>query len=184
MFDTTGLFTRWFKPVSGGYVYYPKSGAGGKLVTQDEYEDLVAGWERAAGPRAMWLGAGLVFLTLLFWMLLSKPFALPKWTNWVILIASASGILVRIFCAAFAPVRLVKNRADHVPPQPASEFRREARATIKWPVVLCILAISATAFLGHLVNGKRSPTDWAWLVGSGYLFVSYMRIALLKLRER
>ena len=48
MFDAAGAFTRQFKPVDGGYVYYPSRKAGGKLVTVDEYETMVANWQRIA----------------------------------------------------------------------------------------------------------------------------------------
>ena len=62
MFDTMDAFTRQFTPVDGGYLYYPSKNDGGKLVTAEEFESLVADWQRVAGRSGRWKAVGLVAL--------------------------------------------------------------------------------------------------------------------------
>lgn len=61
MINAVTAFERSFTPVDGGYIYYPSRWHGGYLVTQEEYEGLLAQWRAVAG----WKGiAALVFLTI------------------------------------------------------------------------------------------------------------------------
>lgn len=184
MFDSAGAFKRWFKPVSGGYLYYPKKGVGGKLVTADEYEHLVTRWERTAGRRGIWTTVGVVFLAILVWTFLSEALALPEWMDWIIIMGCVAGVSVRIFWAAFAPRRLVKNRPDIAPPRAASEAQREARAALNWPFVLFALVASAAVLIVQVVSGEQTATGWAWLVGSGLVFAVYLWIAIQKFADR
>jgi hypothetical protein len=184
VFNSTEAFVSSFKSVSGGYLYYPKKGAGGKLLTAEEYERLVAQWERTTGRRGTWTAVGVVLLIILLWTFVSGALALPKWTDWVIIWGCVGGLSVRIFRAAFAPKRLVKDRPDVAPPRPASEARREARAALNWPFVLFFLLASAAVFIGHVIGRDRTPTGWAWLVGSGVFFALYLWIAIRKFRDK
>ena len=183
MFGSKRAFVRWFKPVSGGYVYYPKKSAGGKLVTSEEYDRLVQTWERTTGLLGTLTNVGLVVLAIVLWVLLAKAFTFPKWTDLIITIICVVGISLRIFWAAFAPMRLVENRPDVAPPRAASETRREARAALNWPFVLFFLLASVSVFIVHVTGGDRTRTGWAWLVGSGLFFALYLWIAIQKLRD-
>jgi hypothetical protein len=170
--------------VSGGYLYYPGKGAGGKLVTADEYESLLAGWERTTGGRGTWTTVGFVFLAILVWTFLSEALALPDWAHWIFIGGCVVGVAVRIFWAAFAPRRLVTNRPDVAPPRHASEARRDAGAALNWPFVLFFLVASAAVFIAHVIGGDRTASGWAWLVGSGLFFALYLCVAIQKFRDR
>ena len=184
MFDATRAFTRQFKPVDGGYVYYPSRKAGGKLVSVDEYEMLVADWQRIAGTRGHWKTVGLLFLAILLWTLASTALALPEWSNWIIILATVAGLSGWLLWASLAPSRLVSQRPDFVPPRPASAARREARAALNWPFILFALLPSGAAFVATVSSSDRSLSWLAWLIGSGAFFAGYLWIAFQKLRDR
>ena len=184
MFDAAGAFTRQFKPMDGGYVYYPSRKAGGKLVTVDEYETMVANWQRIAGTRGRWKTVGLVSLAILLWTLASEAFALPEWSNWIISVATVAGLSGWLLWASLAPRRLVSERTDFVPPRPAPAARREARAALNWPFVLIVLLVSGAAFVGTMSSSDRSLSWLALLIGSGAFFAAYLWIAFQKLWDR
>jgi hypothetical protein len=62
-----GGFDKQFTPIEGGYLYYPSAWKGAKLVTVEEYKQLIAAWKRATSVRAMSLivGAGILGVVLM-----------------------------------------------------------------------------------------------------------------------
>jgi hypothetical protein len=138
MFDATGAFTRQFKPIEGGYVYYPSRKAGGKLVTYDEYERLVAAWQKVAGRRGQLKIVGVLIAFILLWTIVSQALTLPDWTEWVMIAVCVLCILIWFFWASFAPRRLASGRPDITQPRSLPEAKREARALLNWRFVLAI----------------------------------------------
>ena len=142
MFDTVGAFKKQFTPVEGGYLFYPSRKSGGKLITANEYDCLVADWERIAGRVGLWKTVGVVVLALLLWTLLSQGLSLPGWTDTFIIAVLVVTICGWLFWASFAPRRLVKDRSAVTSPRPASDARRESRAALNWPFVTFALLLS------------------------------------------
>jgi hypothetical protein len=183
MFDPIGSFTRQFEPVDGGYLYYPSRKSGGKLVTAEEFEQLVSDWQRVAGTRGTWKSAGLIGLAILVWTLLSRALALSEWTDWVIIVGCVVALSGWVTWASLAPRRLVRGRPDVAPPRPASQIRREVRATFNWPFVIFALLLSGLLFFGALESLSGTLAGWAFVVGSGLLFGVYVWTAFQKLRD-
>lgn len=183
MFDSLGAFSRQFTPVDGGYLYYPSRKDGGKLVTAEEFETLVSDWQRVAGRSGTWKSGGLIGLAILIWILVSQALALPTWTDWIIIIAAVAGLSGWILWNSFAPRRLVRDRPEVAPPRPSSQVRREARAALKWPVVILVVLLSGAIFIGHWSSPDDSLTWWAWTLGSGLMVGTYTWIAVQKLRD-
>lgn len=183
MFDTVGAFTKQFTPFEGGYLLYPSRKSGGKLITAEEYDRLVADWESIAGRAGLWKTVGVVFLVLLLWTLLTQTLPLPEWTDAFITAAVVIGISGRLLWASFAPRRLVKHRPVVTPLRPASDARREARATLNWPFVIFALLLSGATFFSTVTQSERTSGTWAWLVGSGLMLVGYLWIGVRKLLD-
>lgn len=183
MFDAVGAFKKQFTRVEGGYLIYPSRKSGAKFVSDEEYEELVAGWERVAGRTGRWKAVAAVVAVIAVWTLLSDMLSAPEWTDTLItavVVVAMSGWLIR---ASIAPRRFVRDRAPVTPPRPAAEARREARAALNWPFVVLALLIFGLGFFGSLTSAERSLGTWAWLIGSGVMFALYLWIGFHKLTD-
>lgn len=183
MFDATGSFARQFTPVDGGYVYYPSKRSGGKLVSNEEYESLLAEWRGIVGRGGRWKIIGVVILAISLWTLISQGLSLPGWAETAAITILVAGISGRLLWAGFAPRRLVKQRPEISPPRAASQARRQARAALNWPFVAFALLFSGAIFLGKAVTLERTLSTWIWLVGSGVGFAVYLWIGFQKLMD-
>ena len=184
MFDTIGAFKKQFTPVEGGYLLYPSAKGGGKLITVEEYDRLVADWQRTAGRGGLWKTAGLVIVLVLLWTLLSEALSLPDWAETLFIVVVVIGISARLLWASLAPRRLVRDRPPVTLPRPVSDARREARAALNWPFVVFALLASGGIFFSTLNALERTPSTYAWLVGSGLMMLAYLWIGLKKLVDR
>ena len=183
MFDAVDAFTKQFTPVDDGYVYYPSRKSGGKLVTADEYQKLVADWERTAGRRGVWKAAGLALVAVLIWTIISQSLALPDWTDWIPIIGCVAALSAWMLWASLAPRRLVRGRPDSTPPRRVSEARREARSMLSWPFVILVTVASGAVFIGCLSAPEPTIGWWARMIGSGLFFGVYSWIAVQKFRD-
>lgn len=184
MLDPIDAFTRQFKSVDGGYVYYPSPKAGGKFVTLSEYQRLVADWECTVGRRGQWKVMGLVVAFLALWILSSEFIPLPDWTEPMMIGLCVISITGWFFWASFAPRRLVRGRPDFAPPRLRSETKAEARAALNWRFVLLVLLLSGFALVNTMTSPERTWGWWTWLIGSSGLFAGYAWIAIQKLMDR
>lgn len=184
MFDSTDAFAKLFTPVEGGYLYYPSKKSGGKLVTIEEYHELVEGWRKVAGPSGRWKLVGIVMLAIFLWILISKALFLPVWSDSVAVPLTVIGISGWFFWAIFAPRRLVRNRPVIAPPRPISRVKREVRGMLNWRFIIIVLFLSGLAFVNSLHSTERDFVSWAWLIGSGAMFGAYIWIAIQKFRDR
>ena len=184
MFDSTGAFTKQFTATKGGYLYYPSKRGGGKLVTADEYEELVEDWRKVSGRRGRWTIVGIIMLTIVVWTVISKSLSLPDWSDSVIVAASVIGISAWLLWASLVPRRLVRERPTVAPPRPVSEVKRQARALLSWRFIIFALLFSGIAFLGSINSPARDFKSWAWPIGGGAFFGLYIWIAIQKFRDR
>jgi len=122
-------------------------------------------------------------LAVLLWPILSQSLSLPEWADGLSAIPIVAGLCAYLFRASFAPRRLVRDRPDAAPPRVAPEARRQARAAVGWPFVIMFLFLSGAAFVSAAIAPERTPSNWAWLFGSGLMFVAYLWIGALKLRD-
>jgi hypothetical protein len=184
MFDSTGTFTKQFTPFVDGYVYFPSRKAGDKFVSVEEYDRLVSNWRRVAGRGASWIWVGFGVVTLVLWTILCDILALPPWTSWIVITLSVAVMLGRLLRAGYAPRRLLASRPDITPPRPRSQARRQARAMIGWPIVVFGLLLSGAIFFSQLRSADRTPSWWAWVIGSGLMLGAYIWIGFQKLADR
>lgn len=184
MFDPVDAFSRQFKPIDGGYLYYPSRTSGGKLVTDVEYEELLANWQKVAGRRGQWTIIGIISAVIFGWIILSQSVTLPYWAEKLMMPGLVIVISAWFLWASLAPRRLVSGRPDFTPPRPAQAARRESRALLSWRFVIFALLFSGVALLRTLSSPDHTLDWWAWLIGSGGLFIAYACIALLKMMDR
>jgi hypothetical protein len=180
MFDRVSAFTSQFTPTDDGYLYYPSREQGGRLVTKDEFETLVAEWTRRTNP---WKLASAIAIGILLWTFASTALDLPEWANTEFMGVSVAALAGWSFWAAYAPRRFLKDRAEVVPPRSLADARRQARSALNWPFVLFFLIASGAVFAGKLSSPEPTLGWWAWVVGSGLMFLAYLWIAILKFRD-
>jgi hypothetical protein len=183
MFNTVEAFTRQFTPVKGGYLVYPSRRAGGKLVTDAEYEQLVTDWERVAGRAGRWKTVGVAFAAIAAWTLITNWLSPPEWADALLTVVMVVAVSASLFWHSTAPRRLVKDRPASTPPRPLAEAQREAMAALNWPFVVLALLISGAIFFGTVTATDRSGGTWAWLIGSGTMLGLYLGVALKKLLD-
>lgn len=183
MFNAVGAFKKQFTRVEGGYLVYPSRRAGGKLVSDEEYEQLVAGWERVAGRGGRWKAVGVIVAVITVWTLLSDWLAVPEWADALIITIVVIVISGWAIWASMAPRRLVRDRASVTPPRPVGEAQREARAALSWPVIAVALLIFGAAFFGSVTAAEHTLGTWAWLIGSGVVLGLYLWIGFKKLKD-
>ncbi len=183
VFDSIGAFAKQFTPIDGGYLYSSSTKGGGKLVTADEYEQLIEGWRKVAGRRGLYKVVGIVTVLIVVWTAISGSLLLPDWSNSVVITATGIATPAWLFWASLAPYRLVRNRPAIAPPRPVSEAKRQARALLNWRFIVFALLFSGVAFLLSINLPERDFKSWAWPLGSGLFFVSYLWIAIQKFRD-
>lgn len=183
MFNTIEAFKRQFTPVEGGYLVYPSRKVGGKLVTEAEYEQLVADWERIAGRAGRWKTVGAVIALIAVWTLLVDSLSPPEWADTLLIGLVVVAVSAWLLWASTAPSRLVKNRPPVSPPRPSAEAKREARAALNWPFVIFALVGSGSVFFGSVTATDRTASTWAWLIGSGAMLGLYLWIGFKKLLD-
>ncbi|WP_126000677.1 hypothetical protein [Sphingomonas sp. ABOLE] len=184
MFDTSGAFKKQFTRVEGGYLVYPSRKIGGKLISDEEYDHLIKGWERAAGRTGRWKAIGIIIAVIALWTLLSDLVSVPEWGESLLVAAIVLGVCAWFLWASTTPRRLVSDRPAITPPRGAAEARRDARAALNWPFVVFALILSGAIFFGSVTANDRSPGAWAWLIGSGVMSGLYVWIAIKKLTDR
>lgn len=184
MFNSVGAFKKQFTRVEGGYLVHPLRRSGGKLVTEPEYEQLIANWERVAGRAGQWKTVGLVFVVIAAWTLLADWLSPPEWADTLLIAAIVVAMSAWLLWASTAPRRLVKDRSPAAPPRPLAEARREARGALNWPFVSFALVVSGSSFFGSLNTTERTVGTWLWLIGSGAMLGLYLWIGLKKLLDR
>lgn len=183
MFNTSEAFKRQFTRVEGGYLVYPSRKIGGKLVTEAEYEQLVADWEKVAGRAGRLKTVGVVFAVIAVWTLVADWLSAPEWAATLLIAFIVAAVSAWLLWASTAPRRLVKNRPSAAPPRPSAEAKREARAALNWPFVAFALLISASVFFGSVTATDRTAGTWAWLIGSGAMLGIYLWIGVKKLLD-
>ena len=184
MFNQMDSFRMQFTSHEGGYLYYPSSKSGGKLVTEREYEQLAANWERLTGRNGQWKMAAWTVAAIVGWTLFAQFVDIAEWLNQIAFFGLVAAIVGRISWVSFAPRRLVRERPSVAPPRPIAEVRREVRALLNWPLVLIALLISGTIFFSGLMSIDRTLPWWAWMIGSGTIFLAYIWVGFKKIVDK
>ena len=184
MFDSVGTFSRMFVPFEDGYLYYGSRKSGGKFVTHAEFDTLLAGWRRIAGPLGIMKTAGFMFAAIAVSVAISTYFDLPEGLDGAVTVAVTTPLVAWILWHAFAPRRLVRDREPVAPPRPTAEAMRAARAVVSWRMVIGFGLISGVVFVATLTQPTHEISWWAWLIGSGATFGVYAWVGWKKLRDR
>ncbi len=183
MFDPVSSFSKQFVPFEEGYLYYPSRKSGGKFVSHEEYEQLVAEWEAVAGRRGMWKTTlaiiGCVFLVVTFQSIFDGFEWLKDVSTWVAVIA----LLARFVWYSMAPRRLVSGRPDAAPPRSPAASRRAARSLVSWGIIIWAFIASTAIFGLGLAAYPKSLLVWLWVAGSGAMSAGYLWAAIMKYRD-
>ncbi|MCK0127925.1 hypothetical protein [Erythrobacter sp. F6033] len=180
MIDPVEAFENQFDPVEDGYIYYPSTKSGGKLVTPAEYDQLLRDWKSTAKGRRFWGMIGFVLASLLIATVFDTSVDLPDWFNSMLTIALVVLIMIWLFWNSFAPRRLVKGRPDHSPPRSREAVLKAAHEAVPWYLVIFVLVISGGIFGFSWYHGPESFADWGWLIASGAFLTSYLWLAYKK----
>ncbi|OYW49567.1 MAG: hypothetical protein B7Y36_02910 [Novosphingobium sp. 28-62-57] len=184
LFDATAAFSKQFVPHEDGYLFYAGRTAGGKFVSEPEYQELVAQWQSVAGRKGTWKTVAAVFLIIALGMIAKDLFDVGEWTEDVSIWGAVALVVARIMWASFAPRRLVKGRPDVVPPRPLAESKKLARSMLPWRMIISVFIVSTGIFVACLSEMPQTFVNWLWLVGSGAMSAAYGWIAIQKFRDR
>jgi hypothetical protein len=143
MFDTTKQFARQFRPVEGGYLYFPGRWGRGYFVSPEEYEKLCTEWRKAAGWSGILCLVGVFMLVVIALGTIAALLDLPQ--------ASIDGaeLLLGVAGAAYflwkasAPYRLVRRREPIAPKRTSHEIDGDLARTIAWPMAALLAVLSA-----------------------------------------
>ena len=111
MFNTIEAFKRQFTRVKGGYLVYPSRKFGGKLVTEAEYEQLVADWEKVAGRAGRWKTVGVVAVVIAILTSFADRLSAPAWGDTLLIVFIVLAMSAWLLWASTTPRRLVKHRS-------------------------------------------------------------------------
>ena len=177
--DQTALFKRRFERTAEGYLYFPSHKGGGKLLTEAEFDSLVADHRRWVGTRfrpglLFWL----MFGALLSLACLSVFFELPE-----IVLDCGAAFLAVVFIAAMiwkqsAPYRFFRNRPDTTPPRTKPEMLRASRAMLPWPILIWMVLISGVVLFASIATLMQSPSVGSILLA---LFFVLVLVGLVRL---
>jgi hypothetical protein len=153
MFDSTKQFARQFRPVEGGYLYFPGRWGKGYLVSQAEYEQLCAEWRKATGWRGILILVAIVTLVLLLLFAISTLLDLPPETTDGAGLPLGFGLAAYLLWKAAAPYRLIRHREPVAPRRTSREAEADMARTISWPMAALMAILSAWfVFLFALVT--------------------------------
>ncbi len=179
-----GGFDKQFTPIEGGYLYYPSAWKGAKLVTVEEYKQLIAAWKRATSVRAMSLIVGAGILGVVLMGFLAGDAANPTWTTMIFPLIWMVGMSAWFLRSSLAPWYLVKNRPYVSEPRPRSEVWRQNRAMQSWPALGLFFVISAKGLFDAL-QGKEilfpASVATAWW---SFMLAAFTLVSVLKFRDR
>ncbi len=180
MFDARDAFAGQFTQIDGGYVYYPRQKAGGKFVSNEEYDLLLTDWQRISEGRGRWKNVGFIMGSILTWTIVADLFSLPEWVGWMVITAVTSCILAKYFWVSLAPRRLVRDRPDITPPRTALEARQESRQHLKWGYIFSVLGFSGVMLFVATSSRPETIFQWIWIIISGVVCTIYIGVAVRK----
>ncbi|WP_155799918.1 hypothetical protein [Porphyrobacter sp. AAP82] len=184
MTDTKTLFSNQFVSHQDGYLFYPGRKAGGRFVSNAEFQALVAQWQSVAGFAGTLKTVLTVILIIALGMVVTDLFDVGEWAEYLAVCGAVAFVIARVMWASFAPWRRVAGRPDAVPPRPPALLKRQARAMLRWRMIIPVLIVSTSAFAFGIYVTPKTSEDWLWLVGSGAMAATYGWIAIQKYRDR
>lgn len=184
LFDATGAFSKQFVPHDGGYLYYPGRKAGGKFVSEPEYQELEAHWQSVAGGKGRWITAAACVLIITLGMIIKEFFDGSEWIENVSIWSAVAFVFARTTWANFAPRRLVKGRPDVAPPRTLAASKKLVRSMLPWRMIIPIFIVSTGIFILGLSAMPQTFMDWLWLGGSGAMSGVYGWTAIQKFRDQ
>ena len=184
MIDSVEAFKAQFEKVDDGYVIFPLGKSGGKFVTPEEYDQLIAGWQKATSGRRFWGLLVALFAAILAFAFLEQTYQYPEWSRWATTLGVVGLLASHLVWEGLSPQRLVKGRPDYCPPRSKEENQRIARGLIPKHVVGISLILSGMIFGLVFYHGPQSAVDWVWFVGSGLFFVLCLRLVFQSWGDR
>ncbi len=183
MFRSFGGFENLFTPVNDGYLYYPSLKTGGKLVTEEEYQNLVQQWARVTGPRATLRVIAIAFPAVVVSAIVMRSLELSEW-GLLIPILVVAGLFARVLPASRALARLVKDRPAITSPRPVSEARRQSRAMMSWPTTLLSMLMCGAFLVRAAQSYDETLTSSAVLVFWALMLAANVWTAIQKFRDQ
>jgi hypothetical protein len=142
MFDSTKQFARQFRPVEGGYLYFPGRWGKGYLVSPDEYDQLCEEWKRVAGWSGILRLVGFIILGIILVLTITAWLGLPSETTDGPELLLALAVPAYLVWKAAAPYRLVRHREPIAPRRTPREVEGDMARNIGWPMAVLLAVLS------------------------------------------
>lgn len=186
MFNTVATYERLFTPTEGGYLFYPWVWSGGYLITNEEYDRLVADWRLAnSWSLRIKLGLAMVAAMVAGVIIIFVTGAPPEISSNVLAGVIALGLTGHLLWRLSAVYRLIIGRKPVVGRRSRDASRAQVASMMSWPMLLWItfgISLGSAFLLFFALRGS-------WLAGilgivfaiSGY---QYWRIVMSKWKAR
>ncbi|KRA79761.1 hypothetical protein [Altererythrobacter sp. Root672] len=142
MFNSTKLYARSFKPVEGGYLYYPHRWSQGFLISPDEYDQLIENWRRITSLRGQFKLIAFVMIVAIIQVALESALGFSDAVSSWMTIAIAFAVVAYILWKSTAAYRLVRQRAPIAPRRNRREAEADMAERFSWPFLLFALVLS------------------------------------------
>lgn len=142
MFSSAKIYARQFKPIEGGYLYYPTRWSQGYLVTEPEFEELCADWRKFESWKSRLKLFAWILGAALLMEIVALTLNLPATFTTLATFLFAVAYVVYFQWRFWAPHRLIRLREPHAPRRSSREADLEAAARLTWPLTVLVVALS------------------------------------------
>lgn len=152
MFNSVEIYARSFKPVDGGYLYYPTRWSSGYLVNEEEFQQLCADWRSVSGWKGIFKLVAIVLVVATLATLAASAWEISERAFDYITLLIAVGMLAYIVWKFTAAYRLVRTRQPAAPRRTGREVETDFSRQLTWPMALFVAVLSVWfCFLSLLV---------------------------------
>lgn len=173
------LVRKRFHPVSGGYHYYPSLREGARLVTEEEYQHVLAASRRAAAPARLLLAFCGVLVFAVVMAIIRPHLGWSQFSGSLLAGALSALLVVYLYLPMAAPYRLLRRRPAITGPRPFWPAYRQQLGSLPWWMVALWLVLGADA----LRRAAAMPRPDIWWLAAGLLMLGMaLAVGGLKLR--
>lgn len=180
MFNLIEVYKSQFQPYEDGYIYYPVAKSGGKFVTAEEYDAIINHYESKFAWRPYTLLLFSFTIVVIAIIFLVHYLNLSEAIMYILLSLTMVALFGYIYWYSRAGHRLVKNKADIMPPRSKTQVMKDGRKAISWSLIIFLLIVCGLWFFIAWTESDRGTSTWIRIVIFGTSILIYLWVAYKK----